>query len=249
MKLLHISDTHIHGDIENEENVRVKKMLDYITHAYKDHKIIVTGDITDDGSEAQYIVAEKYFTPVYDGGNLFICPGNHDYGAAGNFYSLERAKRFDVLCNRFRQGGTFVGDNTPVVNCIDNVMIITLNSNLETDSPFDFACGEIGMSQLSSLNTILHTTPSSITKILTFHHHPFLMNDPFMELKDASGLARVIYSRVDVVLFGHKHVMNEYRDRWGIPIMLAADKAHTSGWAKEITIESGTIKVQLVQVF
>ena len=54
------------------------------------------------------------------------------------FYSKERAKRFDeMLSMRLDQGGTFTGDNTPVVHVLEEgnsrVMLIALDTNLETN--------------------------------------------------------------------------------------------------------------------
>ncbi len=77
-------------------------------------------------------------------GRIFIVPGNHDFGAMGNFYSKERAKRFDEkLTIPLKQGGTFYKENKPVVNIIKDknasVMLIGLDTNLKTNHPFDFA--------------------------------------------------------------------------------------------------------------
>jgi hypothetical protein len=128
-----------------------------------------------------------------------------------------------MLSLPFEQGGTFSGDNAPVVNVAedknDRVMLIALDTNLETGHPFDFACGEVGDVQLAALNTILATT-ANMVKVLFFHHHLFIHNNPFMELKDASDLMRVIFNRVDVILFGHKHVSKKWEKSGGVIIFL-----------------------------
>ena len=88
-----------------------------------------------------------------------------------------------------------------------SIMPIALDTNLEMDHPFDFACGEVGEVQLSFLESFLDAPDSKeMQKGLFFHHHPFVRNDPFMDLKDARQLMRAIYHKIDVVLFGHKHV-------------------------------------------
>ncbi|UCE08296.1 MAG: hypothetical protein JSW07_09855, partial [bacterium] len=124
----------------------------------------------------------------------------------------------------------------------EQVMLIALDTNLETDHPFDFACGELGDKQLSTLNTILATTDNMI-KLLFFHHHPFIHNNPFMELKDAFELMRVIFNRVDVVLFGHKHVSKQWENMGGIDYFLASDNSPGKDFAREITIEKGAVNV------
>lgn len=250
MKFIHLSDLHIHRDDEN--NKAVSSLLTFVLEKYPDHRIVITGDITDDGAVEQFDNAYALLKPFTD--KIFICPGNHDFGAAGNFYSYERAVRFDdVLAKPLRQGGTFKGDSTPVVNVLRDgstqIMLIALDSNLETDHPFDFACGEIGESQLSALNTILVQTPSAgMVKVLFFHHHPFIVNDPFMELRDAKALARTVYGRIDLILFGHKHEMKQWERRWGTKYMLGCDNSPGKHFAKEITIEGTCVSVKAVPI-
>lgn len=250
MKFIHLSDLHIHT--HEADNTAVFSMLDFVEEKYPDHQLIITGDIADDGKNEQfenaYTMLERFK------GRVFICPGNHDFGAAGNFYSDERALRFDrVLAQQLNQGGTFKGDSTPVVNVLKDgstkVMLIALDSNLETEHPFDFACGEIGESQLRALDTILGTASiRETTKVLFLHHHPFMVNDPFMELKDARALASTVYGRVDLVLFGHKHEMGQWKSRWGTNHILASDNSPGKKVAKEISIVGTDIKVTAVDI-
>ena len=219
---------------------------------YPDHTLIVTGDITDDGHSLQYQNAFEALQPFI--GKVFIAPGNHDFGAAGNFYSRERAIRFDeMLSVPLKQGGTFQGDNTPVINMVekgeDRAMLIALDTNLETDHPFDFACGEVGVEQLLLLDRILSDLSiADKVKILFFHHHPFIRNDPFMELIDARNLWRTIYSKVDVLLFGHRHVAEQWNNYNGIQYVLASDDSPGKDWAREITIDKKTIQVRDIPI-
>lgn len=243
MKFIHLSDLHFHR--KKKENKEATKILDFIKKQYPDRYLIITGDIADDGHETQFERAFEAFKPFK--GRIFICPGNHDYGVVGNFYSQERAVRFDeMLSIPLEQGGTFNRDNTPVVNVVeeknDRVMLIALDTNLETDHPFDFACGEVGEKQLSSLNTILATTENMV-KVLFFHHHLFIHNNPFMELKDGAELMRVIFNRVDVVLFGHKHVSKQWENTGGFNYILASDDSPGKNFAREIAVEKGIIDV------
>lgn len=250
MKFIHLSDLHIHT--HESDNADVISTLNFVSEKYLNHRLIVTGDIADDGTVAQFENAYALLQPFK--GKIFICPGNHDFGAAGNFYSHERALRFDlILAEQLNQGGTFRGDSTPVVNVLRDgsteIILIALDSNLETDHPFDFACGEIGESQLSALNTILEGAPSAgAVKVLFLHHHPFMVNDPFMQLKDAKTLARTVYGRVDLVLFGHKHEMKQWEKRWGTKHILASDNSPGKQFAKEITIDETGLSVKAVPI-
>lgn len=148
MKFIHVSDLHFHG--VQKKNQEATTVLRTIKEKYPNHGLIVTGDITDDGHSLQFQNAFEALKPFE--GNVFIAPGNHDFGAKGNFYSQERALRFDeMLSIPLQQGGTLKGDSTPVVNLVeeadDRIMLIALDTNLETDQFWDFACGEVGNDQ------------------------------------------------------------------------------------------------------
>ena len=245
MKIIHLSDLHFHQS--NQKNKKALKTLKLVNEKFPDHYLVVTGDIVDDGHEKQYDNAFKALKPFK--GRIFIVPGNHDFGATGCFYSYEKAKLFDEkLSIPLGQGGTFASENKPVVNVVsegnDSAMFIALDTNLETDHPFDFACGKIGKTQLSYLSSLLNTpTTPEVKKILFFHHHPFMRNDPFMELKDAKKLARRIYNKVDILLFGHKHEMGKWENRWGTKYILASDNSPGKGKVNRITIKDGVIKM------
>ena len=91
MKFIHLSDLHFHS--KESDNLAAVKLLEFIRYAYPTHKLIITGDIVDDGHEEQYKWALEMLEPFT--GRLFLCPGNHDFGVRGNLYSPERAERFD----------------------------------------------------------------------------------------------------------------------------------------------------------
>ena len=128
-------------------------------------------------------------------------------------------------------------------------MFIALDTNLETDNPFDFACGKVGEIQLNALSSILaNPTTPEMKKVLFFHHHPFMHNNPFMELKDAQELARIIYNKVDIVLFGHKHVMMKWENMWNVEYILASDNSPGKSKVAEITVKDGLIKMKYVNI-
>ena len=248
MKFIHLSDLHFHRN----NNHDAKETLSRIQERCPEHKLIITGDLTDDGHEGQLETVRDCLMPFK--GRVFLAPGNHDFGANGNFYSLERARLFDAYLSKpLDQGGTFAGDNEPVVNILrddkDEIMVIGLDTNIESNNPFDFACGEVGKRQLAVLDTIFSDPENArYFKLLFFHHHPFMHNHPFMELKDARDLIRTIYRRVQIVLFGHKHEAGLWQDRLNIPYFLASGDSPRSRSAREIEIERGRVKVREIEV-
>ena len=87
MKFIHISDLHFHRS--KKDNKGAVKLLKLIEQRYPAHYLIVTGDITDDGDAEQYDRAAEALSAF--AGRMFICPGNHDFGAAGFIYDRNRA--------------------------------------------------------------------------------------------------------------------------------------------------------------
>lgn len=250
MKLLHLSDLHFHTS--QDGNRKANSLLKTVAKRFPNHYYIVTGDITDDGAEKQYENARAALEPLVP--RVFICPGNHDFGAAGNFYSLERARRFDsMLSVPLQQSGTFAEDATPVTTILSDgdveAMLIALDTNLETYQSFDFACGQVGETQLAALETILTIPPTTpLAKILFCHHHPFMVNNPFMELMDAREFMRTIYGRVDVLLFGHKHESRAWQNCNGISHVLASDNSPGKSLAREIILTKSKVTVKDVMI-
>jgi hypothetical protein len=80
------------------------------------------------------------------------------------------------------------------------------------------------------------------------HHHPFMRNDPFMELKDARRLWPVVYRRLDAMLFGHRHVSEMWTDKGGVGFVLAADNAPGKDFAREIEVAKGQVRVRDVPI-
>ena len=251
MKFLHLSDLHF--SYLPKKNKPIQKALDFIKKEYPKHRIIITGDVVDDGIENQYEQAVKALKPFL--GRLFICPGNHDFGLLGNIYNWTSAKLFDEYIGvGLSQSSTYAGANLPVVSWVkedgeDPVMLIGLDTNLETVNPFDFACGEVGEKQLAVLEAMLNDNiDPRVKKILYFHHHPYIRNDPFMELVDARQLMRMIFKRVDVVCFGHRHVSEKKENANSIPFILAADNMPGKDFAREISFDNGGITVSDVPI-
>lgn len=64
-------------------------------------------------------------------------------------------------------------------------------------------------------------------------------DDPRLELKDARHVMRIMYNRLNVLLFGHKHVIGKGENCNGIRYVLASDDSPGKDWAQELTVEEG----------
>jgi 3',5'-cyclic AMP phosphodiesterase CpdA len=209
MKIIHISDLHISTGI----NDRVQSILSHIYSKYffgndSDTHLLITGDVVDDGQDAQYSMAKKLLEPFT--GRLLVCPGNHDYARLGNFYESDAIKRFGGLnslaVHTLSNFNNYLDHDLPVIDLLGNVLFIGLNTNLNPHT-FDFACGEVGTNQLHFLNETL-TDPKyeDHWKIVYLHHKPLKLkwyNWPFFRLKDRAKFLSIVEPAADVVAFGH----------------------------------------------
>jgi len=242
--ILHLSDLHFHAHAE--DNAAAAATLSYMAAHYPEHHILVTGDITDDGQEAQYENARAALEPFRE--RLWLVPGNHDYGPLGNFYLQDCAERFDRHLAAPLCGVAFAEGPVPAVKTLETsseqALLIGLNSNLRTTSPFDFACGEVGEVQRNMLQTILsHPGNNERIKIVALHHHPFY-HSAFLRLLDGKELLRIVFGCADVLAFGHKHVAGLWPAGAGTPWILAADNSPGRPSVREITIGRRCVAVR-----
>ena len=222
MRMIHISDLHLRGDMKH--NRVVEEKLRKIQEMMGDGDVlVVTGDIVDDGKEDQYAHALRLLSPFK--GRIVVVPGNHDHGRLGNFYSSACVKRFAKLRVAlkaetnwmFRVDGFCVGQ------------IIGLDTCMRTGSIVDFAQGRVGIWQRTRLKWKLDAMRKyRAVSVVAMHHNPYY-TDWFCRLLDAKEFFGVVLGRADIVLMGHEH---HERKTWypsGIPEELAQTRLYAAG--------------------
>ncbi len=244
MKIYHASDTHCHHDDEN--NVELQKRIVGLAAIVKPEDVVVfTGDLTDDGRPDQREKIRALLKQLIC--TVLILPGNHDFGAIGSFFDKQDAKGFDELAEDFLEA-PFYG-KIPVLKRIENVLLILLNSNLKTDQVTDFACGKIGVIQLGLLDRLLKDPGNEgLVKVVCLHHHPFMHSDLTMRLVDSDLFMETIAGRVDVLLFGHRHIEGYWHDKHGCREISAADALFEATHIKQFEIEGNEIYVKKIQL-
>lgn len=242
LRFIHLAN--LHTNTRGSRNDWIKVRLDYIRENYPGHILLLTGDLVDDGLRSQYIALKKMLIGL----RSYACPGNHDYKLVGNCFRRHSAKLYDYYFGK----GKFAGKNKPVVNVLDDgdktkVMLIALDSNIESRNPLKFARGKIGLFQRHHLKKLLNRNPN-IIKIIYFHHH-LLWDNMLLCLTDAAKTMQVIYNEVDIVLFGHKHKQETWTDKKHKPYYIfAADNMPDAKIAEEIIIDGQNIKVSPIKI-
>jgi len=265
IKIAHVSDLHFHHAAIN--NKKAVSLLKKVQKAYPFNTgynyLLVTGDVTDDGDKAQYAKAFATLKPFI--GHLLLTPGNQDYGPLGTFYSEDSAKAFDdCLLRKLSISHHFI-DKQTAVDVLDDtqgtqVLAVGLNSVVNTEIPFDFARGEIGDDQLTSLQGILSDPKyGDMHKLVYLHHRPQKRNDWFYELVDAEDLMAILNQNyVDVVAFGHTggnmgeseppqaRMVRVFVKKFGVKYLLNANTSVDAQKYNEITFDGENISVKTV---
>lgn len=261
LRICHVSDLHIHRNPEkNGEALSLLARLarDHCFRPPAPNYLLITGDITDDGTEEQYARAQEALKPFQ--GRLLVCPGNHDYGDAGNIYRPSCARCFDEeFLPTLGIKGQFASKQPVVTRLSDGdatrVVLYGLNSILETGNIDDFARGAIGPAQLLALHQALDD-PMDVgaVKLVYLHHRP-LRCSWFLELVDSEDLMAVVHNRVHVLAFGHSGRMREPPDvrvmrlmprrPYGVGYLLNANSSVDAGRYFEVIITGGDVTVAL----
>jgi len=215
MKIIHLSDLHI-GKSDNIE--KCNQITDWIINNQETHQselVIISGDLVDDGQRWQFELAREFISRLKENDfTVLIAPGNHDYGPDGYRESSTSQEEFCELISGVKE--------YPAVFFINGQAIIILDSMAEEIKNVDIwgAQGYLGEEQLQKLDQILDElaeNPTVENVVVTMHHHPFdylfyhgLRDDA--DLKGVIARRRNAPPRVNVLLFGHKHIEKRFND-------------------------------------
>ena len=263
-----LSDLHVHGSNRKENNVNLRKIVNYILKRHSNNAkkpiVLITGDITDDGKKIQYKKTEELLRPlIQEKYKVLACPGNHDYGFAGNFYTEKSQKLFQehILVNLLNiekagENGAKMEDLFPMVNLLEEVLFIGIDSVVGNEEELlHFASGEVGKDQRDALAKILiDPAYKNNKKVVYFHHHPFYRNilkKLVLELDDAKKVMRILGRRVDFLCFGHKHYSDIWTAEHGIDWVLASGKTTERNdlykfQFREVTIDGDDNNVSMI---
>ncbi|MBK6915987.1 MAG: metallophosphoesterase [Deltaproteobacteria bacterium] len=201
--LVHLSDLHFGAGrrLERRTSALVQRLVDDDV----DH-VVVTGDVTENGTFAQFERFARVFEPLAARGRLTVVPGNHDrlgddiaeLTMAGERVRVRRAPGLHlVLCDstRRRPGLAIV------------------------------AHGELPAPELDAIEAALASAePGALVCVLLHHHVTHMPHESLFEalgsalglpfadpLASGPELLRRLRGRCDLVLHGHRHRPSE---RW-----------------------------------
>lgn len=212
--LAQVSDTHFDQEPRNAE--RVATVLDYLERLpHRPDAIVVTGDVTDSGTLAQYEQAQKVLRTDIP---LHVLPGNHD----------DRAN----LCRTLLHA---TATREPVNQAVDigELTVAMLDSTIPGSGG-----GALAEQTYAWLEQLLARTPHDRPVLLALHHPPLPMHSTVVDpirLAEPQRLERMIAADECIigVLAGHMHAMGTTLFG-GRPLVVAPSVASTIGGAWEV---------------
>lgn len=201
-KLAHLSDLHL--DLSRESDATANALVETLLAERVDH-VVVTGDLTHQGSRSEYRRFRDIFSPLLDAGRLTFIPGNHDRTGedAGSQWMNGRKVRVE------QHEGLYLV-------CVDSTGPHNRNY---------FAChGELTPAVLDMVDEALCAAPTGALTAVLLHHHVLpLPEESFperlatrmgwphaSELALGAELVRRVQGRCDLILHGHRHVPREF---------------------------------------
>ena len=197
MRIIHMSDLHLTKDgcpiWETDTMEHFNKSIEIIRGMKNIDAIIVTGDISDDGSIWTYQYADKVFSSLMI--PTICCPGNHD--------SLK------VMLKEYKPSYYQV---LPHAFVIKGWKIITLNSVIldDVDSNHNKARGFLSD---ASKKYMIQELDERLPTIIALHHPPIepggWLNRKLLDNRDDFNTIITKYTNARLVIYGHTHYFTD----------------------------------------
>ena len=197
MRIIHMADLHLTKDgcpiWETNTMKHFNQSIDIIRGMQDIDAIVVTGDISDDGSEWTYQYADRLFSTL--GIPTYLCPGNHD--------SLK------VMLDEYKPS---FYQTQPSSLKIKGWKLVMLNSVAPADEDPNQNKAR-GFLSVESMDYIKSELEEGIPTILALHHPPLepggWLNRKLLENRDIFNQTIQSYSNARLVIYGHIHYFTE----------------------------------------
>ena len=196
--LAHLSDLHL--DLTPESDAGARALVESLLRERVEH-VVVTGDLTHQGSRREYQHFRGLFSPLLEAGRLTFIPGNHDRTGED-------------------AGGQWMGGQKVRVERHEGLYLVCVDSTGPHNRSY-FAChGTLSPEVLDEVDSALCAAPTGALTAVLIHHHVLpLPEESFperlatrlgwphaAELALGAELVRRVRGRCDVLLHGHRHV-------------------------------------------
>jgi 3',5'-cyclic AMP phosphodiesterase CpdA len=198
MRIVHISDLHLNSYFKRANIKKLKRVLKNAVNIDPDH-IVITGDISDDAKESEFILLKKILKTfgLYSSDKVSLVIGNHDI--FGGVQTAKDVVDFPAKCSRtnydqkinffidyFKElfEGTITVSGTPefpYIKIVRDAAFIGINSNdrySTLKNPFA-SNGRVYEDQHNKILQLLRNPILKLKhKIVLIHHHFYKKKEP-----------------------------------------------------------------------
>jgi 3',5'-cyclic AMP phosphodiesterase CpdA len=245
--LIHITDPHFGSKAETYNPEKLKKALIEKINNIKDEKIlIISGDITYQGSADGYTKAQNFFTHIIDecsisNKHVIACPGNHDIRKENNNF-----ESFDSFIYALRKDDrNCVQERAENVIYLNNTAFLIANSSYHLDHQY----GLISNSTIQKIEQESEQFKESAFRVFITHHH--LLNIYHKDTSTIRNAHELIHAldkhKFNYYLHGHQHSNSDSSVGKNFVQVIAGrsfnfhDAGYPNGF-NTITLESGRIQ-------
>ena len=197
MRIIHMSDLHLtKGGCpiwETDTMEHFNRSIDIIRKMKDIDAIIVSGDISDDGSEWTYQYADRLFSSL--GIPTYCCPGNHD--SLRVMLEEYRPSFYNVLPPSCKIGGW---------------KLLMLNSVIQADENPNQNKARGWLSE-ESLSYVKQELEERLPTIIVLHHPPLepggWLNRRLLDNRDVFNEIIDSYDNARLVIYGHIHYFTD----------------------------------------
>ncbi len=229
MRIIHISDLHLCQTFKKNNISKLKRLIKHISDMEIDH-LVITGDISDNSNEKDYLVLKKILQTfnLYSSEKTTIIPGNHDI--FGGVQLAEDILKFPVKCktvnfkekldtfvNSFKElyANTYFPNESeyfPFAKPVEDLILVGMNTTdkySKLKNPFA-SNGKVHKDQLMGLVDILSAKSfENYIKIVLSHHHFYKSCD---EVKSSESTIWNKIEKYTMKLRGKKKLIKIFDD-------------------------------------
>lgn len=199
MKIIHMSDIHLMKDgvpiWDTNTMDHFNKSIEIIRGMNNIDAIVVTGDLSNDGSRWTYQYADRLFSSL--GIPTYCCPGNHDF--------------LKVMLDEYKPSFYQV---LPPSCKIEGWKLVMLNSVIPDDENANQNKAR-GFLSMESLDYIKNELDEGLPTIVALHHPPLdpggWLNRKLLDNRDEFNAIVSYYHNARLVLYGHTHYFTDVR--------------------------------------
>jgi 3',5'-cyclic-AMP phosphodiesterase len=232
--LAHVSDLHLGRDAETDAAVAD---LCHALVAADPEAVLVTGDVTHRGRDAELDLFRRLFAPLDE--RLVVVPGNHD--------RLGGDLKAELMA-----GGRVQAELRP------GMFVVRLDSTGAHNRRWIASHGALTADDVTAVERAVEAAPAGVLVVLMLHHHLLPLPEDHLgerlatllgwpnaaELELGRELVERLRGRCDLVLHGHRHAPGEVvlLPRAGRPMrILNAGSTPAEGRARLITHAAGRV--------